>query len=74
MSEFIKNKFWTVLPYDSLKHIAKLQLSPAAVKDERDRKPRLLCNHSWLPVNDTTSPTAPSEAMQFGGALHRVLR
>jgi hypothetical protein len=25
-------------------------------------------------VNNTTSPTAPPEAMQFGGALHRVLR
>jgi hypothetical protein len=36
MSEFIENKFWTVLPYDSIRHITKLQLSPAAVKDERD--------------------------------------
>jgi len=74
MSEFIENKFWTVLPYDKVKHIPALQLSPAAVKDERDRKPRLLCDHSWSPVNDTTSPHAPPEAMQFGGALHRVLR
>ena len=37
MSEFIENKFWTVLPYDSVKHLTELQLSPAAVKDERDR-------------------------------------
>ena len=74
MSEFIENKFWTVLPYDSVKHITKLQLSPAAIKDERDRKPRLLCDHSWSPVNDTTLPHSPPEAMQFGGALHRVLR
>jgi hypothetical protein len=36
MSEFIENKFWTVLPYDSIKHITKLQLSPNAVKDKRD--------------------------------------
>ncbi|MCA1807793.1 MAG: hypothetical protein LC687_08110, partial [Actinobacteria bacterium] len=34
----------------------------------------LLCDHSWSPVNDTTAPHAPPEAMQFGGALHRVLR
>jgi hypothetical protein len=27
MSEFIENKFWTVLPYNSIKHIAKLQRS-----------------------------------------------
>jgi hypothetical protein len=74
MSKFIENKFWTVLPYNSVKHITRLQLSPAAIKDERDRKPRLLCDHSWSPVNDTTSPTSPPEAMQFSGALHRVLR
>ena len=74
MAEFIENKFWTVLPYDEVKHLPNLQLSPAAVKDERDRKPRLLCDHSWYPVNDTTLPHAPPEAMQFGGALHRVLR
>lgn len=74
MSEFIESKFWTVLPYDRVKHLPGLQLSPAAVKDERDRKPRLLCDHSWYPVNDSTSPHAPPEAMQFGGALHRVLR
>jgi len=74
MAEFIENKFWTVLPYDEVRHLPNLQLSPAAVKDERDRKPRLLCDHSWNPVNDTTLPHAPPEAMQFGGALHRVLR
>ena len=74
MAEFIENKFWTVLPYDKVKNFPALQLSPAAVKDERDRKPRLLCDHSWYPVNDTTSPHAPPESMQFGGALHRVLR
>jgi hypothetical protein len=74
MSEFIENKNWAVLPYDSIKHIAKLQLSPPAVKYERDWKLRLLCNHSWSPVNDTTAPTAPPEAMQFGGDLLRVLR
>ena len=74
MSEFIENKFWTVLPYDRVRHIPALQLSPAAVKDERDRKPRLPCDHSWSPVNETTSPHAPPEAMQFGGTLHRVLR
>ena len=74
MSEFIENKFWTVLPYDLVKDLPNLQLSPAAVKEERDRKPRLLCDHSFSPVNDTTAPHAPPEAMQFGGALPRTLR
>jgi hypothetical protein len=73
MSKFIDNRFWVVLPYRAVRHLPQLQLSPAAVKEERLRKPRLLCDQSWSPVNDTTLPRAPPEAMQFGGALHRVL-
>ena len=74
MSDFIDSRFWVVLPYDKIKHLPNLQLSPAAIKVERERRPRLLCDHSWYPVNDTTAPHAPPEAMQFGGALHRTLR
>ena len=76
-SEFIENKFWIVLPFDLVKHEPSLQLSAAAVKEERDRKPRLICDHSWDwgwgSVNETTTHHAPPEAMQFGGALHRIL-
>ena len=75
MAEFIENRFWAVLPYDMVKHLDDLQLWPAAVKDERDRKPRLLCDHSWdwgwPSLNETTIPNAPAEAMQFGSTLPR---
>lgn len=51
--------------------------SPIVVKEERHRKPQLLCNYSWpLPwgsINNTTLPHAPREAMQYGGALHQIL-
>ena len=73
MSEFIDSRFWCVLPYSAVRDLPNLQLSPAAVKEERERKPRLLCDHSWYPVNDTTLPHAPPEAMQFGGALQRIM-
>ena len=76
-SEFIESKFWIVLPYDLVKDEPALQLSAAAVKEERDRKPRLISDHSWNwgwpSVNETTAPHSPPEAMQFGGALHRIL-
>ncbi|MGL5936964.1 MAG: hypothetical protein ACRCZI_15235 [Cetobacterium sp.] len=74
MTKFIDSRFWCVLPYAAVRDLPNLQLSPAAVKDERDRKPRLLSDHSWYPVNETTLAHAPPEAMQFGGALRRVLR
>ena len=77
MAEFIENRFWAVLPYDLVRHLENLMLSPAAIKPERDRKPRLLCDHSWPwpwgSINGTTIPHAPPGAMQFGGTLHRVL-
>jgi hypothetical protein len=76
MAEFIENRFWVALPYEQVRHL-DLMFSPAAVKDERNRKPRLLCDHSWpWPwgcINETTLHHAPPEAMQFGGALHRIL-
>jgi hypothetical protein len=72
MAEFIDNRFWVVLPYRVVRDLPQLQLSPA-VKEERQRKPRLLCDHSWYPVNECTLPHAPPKAMQFGGALHLVL-
>ena len=79
LSEFIESKYWVVLPYALIRHYEDLMFSPAAVKEERERKPRLLCDHSWNwtgwpSVNETTIPHAPPESMQFGRALPRILR
>ena len=78
MADFIENRFWMVLPYELIRHLEQLMMSPSAVKEERERKPRLLCDHSWdwgwPSVNESTIAHAPPEAMQFGGALARVLR
>jgi hypothetical protein len=77
LADFIEDKFWMVLPYEVVRHLDRILLSPAAVKDERERKPRLLCDHSWdwgwPSVNESTIPHAPAEAMQFGHALSRLL-
>ena len=77
MADFIDKKFWAVLPYDLVRDLPSLKLSPAAIKDERDRRPRFLADHSWpwnwQSVNETTIPHAPPEAMQFGGTLPRLL-
>ena len=58
-----------VLPYELIRELIKLMIWPAVVKDERDRRPRLLSNHSWdwgWPLlNETTKPHAPPEAMQL---------
>ena len=77
IAKFIENRFWTVFPCDMVRHLEELMLSPAALKEERDHKPRLLCDHSWPwgwpPLNECTLPHVPPKAMQFGAALPRIL-
>jgi hypothetical protein len=78
MAKFVESKFWVVLPYETIRHLQALMMTPVAVKDERERKPRLLCDHSWPwlgwpSVNKTTVAHAPPEAMQFGHALPCIL-
>ena len=73
MADFCERGFWVVLPYDMVKHLPNLKLSPAAVKPERDRRPRLLVDHTWWGVNDATEPYFAKGVMQFGRALSRLL-
>ena len=69
LSEFTRSGFWVVLPYRKVRSLKNLMASPEAVKDKPNQKPSLLCDHSWYPVDDTTLPHAPPEAMQFGSML-----
>ena len=73
MAEFIECGYWTVLPYRLVKDLPGLRISPLGVKEERERKPRLVCDHSFFEVNQHTWMRTPAEAMQFGGTLHRIL-
>ena len=38
MAEFMENGYWAVLPYRLVRELEALQVSPSAVKVERDRK------------------------------------
>jgi hypothetical protein len=51
-----------------------LRLNPLGVVPQRDRRPRTICDYSFFAVNLDTVPVAPQESMQFGRALHRVLK
>lgn len=72
MVEFMKDGYWTVLPYHLVRNLPGLRLSPSQIKEERDRKPRFIADHRTSKVNDHTLPTVAPEAMQFGGTLFRV--
>lgn len=65
---------WVLLPYDAVKQLRHLHLSPPGVVPQRDRRPRWICDYTWSGVNQDTAPIAPKDAMQFGHALDRLLR
>ena len=73
MSDFAESGFWVVLPYEQVRHLKNLRLSPLGVKEERERRPRLVVDHTFFGVNQHTLEFAPKEAMQFGMTLPRLL-
>ena len=64
---------WMVLPYDEVKHLPNLRLSPPGVVPQHDRRPRTIVDYTFSFVNGKTLGLAPKEAMQFGRALQRIL-
>ena len=74
-ADFIEAGFWVVLPLKQLLALpfGDLRLSPMAVKDEFNRRPRVLIDHTWFGVNEHTIANLPKEVMQFGGCLPRLL-
>jgi hypothetical protein len=73
MADFAAKGFWTVLPYDLVRHLPGLRLSPLGCVPQRNRRPRLIVDLSFYNVNADTVHLAPPEAMQFGRALDRFL-
>ena len=73
-TDFLNKKFWTILPYRLVRHLQNLRLSPLGVVPQRDRRPRLIVDLSFFGINQESIPIAPSDSMQFGRALHRILQ
>lgn len=72
--DMIRKEQWVVLPFDTVKDLPGLRLSPPGVVPQRERRPRWIGDYTWSGVNDDCNPLAPLEAMQFGQALQRLLR
>lgn len=71
---FCKHGYWNVVPYAAVKGWHKLQVSPIGAVPQRDRRPHLIVDYSFSDLNAETLQITPTEPMQFGRALHRVLR
>lgn len=73
-AEFVKKGYWIVLPARAVMHLIQLRLSPLGVIPQAERRPRLICDHSFFGINASSISSAPAEAMQFGRALLRVIQ
>ena len=71
---FMQKGQWILLPYDLIKDLPNLRLSPLGVVPQRDRRPRVIIDYTFHGVNEDTIRLAPREAMQFGRALQRILQ
>lgn len=72
--DFISKGFWTVLPYSIVKDLPNLRLNPLGSVPQHDRRDRLIVDLSFYFTNQQCLPVAPSESMQFGRTLQRILQ
>jgi hypothetical protein len=61
-----------LLPYEYVKHIPGLRISPIGVVPQRERRPRIIVEYSLYGINADTVKLAPSDSMQFGKANERL--
>ena len=62
-----------ILPYDLVRHLPQLRLSPIGCIPQRDRRPRTIIDYTYSGINPASNKLAPPEAMQWGTALKRLL-
>jgi hypothetical protein len=77
MWNMIREGYWCVLPFAAVQHLAHLKLSPAGMVPQRERRPRIILDYSFPPmdnVNTSSLPIAPLHAMQFGQAFQRLIQ
>ena len=74
MLDMVKRKYWTVLPYQAVRHLPGLKISPAGVVPQRNRRPRTIIDYTYSDVGPTTLQLAAPHAMQFGRAFQRLMQ
>jgi hypothetical protein len=74
MFDYVQMGYWAVLPYQAVRHIPELRLSPSGVVPQKERRPRPIMDYSFYGLNQACHPIAPFAAMQFGNTLQRLLQ
>ena len=69
----INKQQWILLPADMIKKMFWLRLSSIGLVPQTNHRNRMISDYSFFDVNADTFNIAPSEAMQFGQTLWRLL-
>ena len=64
---------WLALPYELVKTLPALRLSPTGVVPQKERRDRIIVDYTFSGVNQATSALAP-DSLQFGHAFTRYLQ
>ena len=73
MTDMRSKGMFIILPYSTVCHLTPLQLSPLGCVLQRERRPQIINDYTFSGVNPNTVKMAPSEAIQWGRTLNRVL-
>ena len=71
-ADMVQAGHWLVLPYELIKHLPFLRLSPTGVVPQKERRDRIIVDYTYSGVNHDTTALAP-DSLQFGHALTRYL-
>jgi hypothetical protein len=66
MYDYEQMGYWTILPYQAIRHHPTLWLSPSGVVPQSDCRPRPIRDYSFYSLNADSLPLSPAHAMQFG--------
>ena len=73
LSDMVDAGQWLVLPYQCVRHLLGLCLSPMGVVPQCDCRPRPIVDYTFSRVNGHTVSVAP-DSMQFGRAFECLLQ
>jgi len=74
MKTMIHKGQWMILEYKDVVHLPNLHLSPLGVVPQWDWRPRTIMDYTYSGVNEDTVPLNEHLPLQFGKALHWLLR
>lgn len=73
MAEMIECNQWLVLPFELVKGLPNLYISPLGIVPQQDQRPWTIVKYSFSRVNNETVALALHKSMQFGHTLQWLL-